>query len=209
MIFVTRKRSSIEMHVSRKAESIRRLFWLDYPGTVWRMKQRNLFYCRAVFFVSAYALHTVLRVPSCLRLEGIFVCPNFFGKQEQFAFLVLFLLRRERKIKVFYSEGLKTRGCFVYGKGYPILQKKLNTFFDNMGVFWPPFVQRRWRAFALRDPWQLNDRPNGIWLCHDAERPSEATLRREPPGQAYKQNNRVKRQIPFFNNWPHFYLFHI
>jgi hypothetical protein len=37
------------------------------------MKQRDLFYCHAVFFVSAYALHTVLRVPSGLRLEGIFV----------------------------------------------------------------------------------------------------------------------------------------
>jgi hypothetical protein len=78
------------------------------------MKQRDLFYCHAVFFVSAYALHTVLRVPSGLRLEGIFVCPKFFGKQEQFAFLALFLLRRERKIRVFSFRGFKNEGVFLY-----------------------------------------------------------------------------------------------
>ena len=134
----------------------------------------------------------------------------------------------KEKSKFFHSEGLKMRGCFVYGEGYPILQKKLNTFFDNTGVFRQVFVLRRWGDFSknfpirakkqlplvLRrwgkfvnnlkisekvlskrlffwtplskedggyslsdDPWQLNDRPNGIWLCHDTERSSEATLR--------------------------------
>ena len=49
----------------------------------------------------------------------------------------------KEKSKFFHSEGLKTRGCFVYGEGYPILQKKLNTFFDNTGVFRQVFVLRR------------------------------------------------------------------
>ena len=84
MIFVTRKRSSIELHVSRKAESIRRLFWLDYPGTVWRMKQRNLFYCHAVFFVSAYALHTVASSLFRLTIGRDF----FFVKTSEYVFKV-------------------------------------------------------------------------------------------------------------------------
>ena len=56
------------------------------------MKQRDLFYCHAVFFVSADTLHTVLRVPSCLRLEGIFV---FVLK----SFGISVVLRANRKVE--------------------------------------------------------------------------------------------------------------
>ena len=146
MIFVTRKRSSIELHVSRKAESIRRLFWLDYPGTVWRMKQSNLFYCRAVFFVSAYALHTVLRVPSGLRLEGIFVVRKNFGKQEQFRILTLFFIR-ERKIKVLSFRGFKNEGVFLYMVKDIRSYRKNWILFSTHGCIFPPLCPKKMRGF--------------------------------------------------------------
>ena len=68
------------------------------------MKQRNLFYCHAVFFVSAYTLHTVLRVPSGLRLEGIFVCPKIFWKAGTIRLSRLVLITAGKKNQSFFIQ---------------------------------------------------------------------------------------------------------
>ena len=107
------------------------------------MKQSNLFYCHAVFFVSAYALHTVLRVPSGLRLEGVFVCPKKFREAGTIPNSRIVLHTGKKNQSFFIQRVYKRGGVFVYGEGYPILQKKLNTFFDNTGVFRQVFVLRR------------------------------------------------------------------
>jgi len=46
--------------------------------------------------------------------KGFLFVRIVFGKQEQFAFLALFLLRRERKIKVLSFRGFKNEGVFLY-----------------------------------------------------------------------------------------------
>ena len=71
----------------------------------------------------------------------LFVRKNI-GKQEQFRILALFFIR-ERKIKVFYSEGLKTRGCFCIWWRISNPAEKTEYFFRQHGCIFPPLCPKK------------------------------------------------------------------
>ena len=137
MIFVTRKRSSIEMHVSRKAESIRRLFWLDYPGTVWRMKQCNLFYCHAVFLFPHTRFIRCYESLPAYAWKGFLFVRIFSESRNNSEFSHCSSCGKE-KSKFFHSEGLKTRGCFCIWWRISDPAEKTEYFFRQHGCIFPP-----------------------------------------------------------------------
>lgn len=121
--------------------------------------------------------------------------------------------KRSERIEIFHSEGLKTRGSFcIWWKDF-YDPTKIEYFFDNRIVFFYPVVQRGWEDFSKRFPIRAKKRLPLVLIrwgglrSLTTEWPSERGYDRamiwvrrrcgETPGQAYKNDVRVKRRLYF------------
>ena len=98
------------------------------------------------FFIARIA-RTTKEVFSSWSGKDFFFCPKIFGTLEQFRFLALFLIRRERKIKVLLFRGFKNEGVFLYMVKDIRSCRKNWILFSTHGCIFPPLCPKKMRGF--------------------------------------------------------------
>ena len=127
--------------------------------------------------------------------KGFLFVRKISQAQEQSGFFVLFLLRRERKIKVLSFRGFKNEGVILYVVKDIWSCRKNRILFLTTGLYFDPLCPKKMEG--IHSPLILDN-----WMTfrtgYDfAMTPKGRAKRRcgETPGQAHKNGVRVKRQL--------------